>query len=157
MTEAECEAAYRRIEEILEAHQLTWVVNEVETEVRLGRTLTKRVASRVETPEEVAVPELFETPRRTRVRVSATRPYTAQEKLRMIIDAVQHAVVETLAMEQAIRDSINNRTKIWQSIQLVRIDDRARTPIDLPMEANPIRVKSVQDLTHLLTTLRRTV
>jgi len=105
-------------------------------------------------PDDVLVEGLTEAPRRTTVTVAATRPFTSQEKLCVLLDALERAVVATHDMESAVIRSISEAAADWASIQLVRTDEATRGPIYLLPHPDEKRTASVSRLRRLIESLR---
>ena len=83
MTDTERENAFHQIEAAMNDAGLSWVTNQVNEEIRFGKILTKKVVSRGEPSDELVFESLARV-RRSKIEVSATRPYTASERLEML-------------------------------------------------------------------------
>jgi hypothetical protein len=105
MTDEESEEIYERLRSILDQRGLHWVTSQVGEQLRLGKLVHKEAKTLRET--EFAAP-LFaaETPGRgwregPKFKFPVTVPYEPKERLSLLIDAIQLAVVATSEMEDA--------------------------------------------------------
>ena len=55
MTDEACDAAFEKLKEAVVNGGLAWVTNQVDEEIRFGRTITKTVSSRPDAPDELIV------------------------------------------------------------------------------------------------------
>lgn len=94
MSPSEATEVYESLIAMLKQLGLVWVVEQVSQEAASGRTITKTVSLQGE--------ELTPTGRRRRQRVefASTMPYSPQERLHLLLNAVEHAVVGTLEMRR---------------------------------------------------------
>ena len=138
MTDSECEVAFERLRVALDQRDLGWVTHQVAEQIAFGQTSVKRVSSRPDVPEHLILPGLTETPRKKRLTVSATRPYSAPEKLAILLDALEDVVLETDAMASTLRLYMNEKHKTgekmrnWEQIRLVRSDDSDQSVSIIP-------------------------
>src|SRR5438045_924773 len=145
MTGSECEIAFERLRVALDQRDLGWVTHQVAEQITFGQISVKRVSSRPEVPEHLILPGLTETPRKKGVTVSATRPYSAHEKLALLLDALEDVVLETDAMASTLRLYMNakqkdgDKVRNWEEIRLVRSDESGPgisiTPVPDPTQA----------------------
>jgi hypothetical protein len=154
MTDTECEATFEQLQRTMINAQLQWVTNQVDEVIRFGRTVTKAVYSRPDAPEEIAVAGLAEKGRKSRVNVSATRPYTPPEKLTILISALENAVIETEEMLKAVRFYFSSHTNNWGEIRLLRTDEPGRQPLIITPMADEKRLHAVATLRSLVATLK---
>jgi hypothetical protein len=154
MTTAECEQAYGQLVLAINKAGLPWLTNQVAEEIRFGKTLTKRVVARRDVPDDLMLEGLTEGPRRSRVTVAATRQFTSHEKLSVLLDALEQAVVATHDMEGAVVRYISEAAEDWASIRLVRTDESTREPIQLLRHPDEKRAENVLRLRHLIQSLR---
>lgn len=83
MNEQECTVAYQELVEIINEHNLGWLV--------------QRVHEAIERGKEVFVQNNYQ-----KTPVLETKPYTEREKLFLLIDAIERTLVETAAIEVEI-------------------------------------------------------
>lgn len=159
MTPEECEIAFEKLEHAMNEAGLAWVTNQVAEDVRFGKTRTKKLSVQQERTDIWVAELVSEEPRRSRVTVSATEPYSSEEKLRMLVRALQQTTVAIDRMENVVRACIARmpETKNWRSIQLVRSDepDRAAVVINATPEAE--RLRKVSELEELIKALQERI
>lgn len=154
MTQDDCEFAYGRIIAAMRKQGLDWLVAKVEEKIRFGRPLTKKVRMVPEEIEDLAIYPSEGPARKARqVLVTATRPYTTEERLRILVEALQHAIVERHNMEDVVRRSIHHVTKTNPLVALVKADAEGAAPIHIPPQADTQRTENVQRLAKTLQTL----
>jgi hypothetical protein len=154
MTDHECETAFEQLESAMTTAGLQWVTNEVNEEIRFGRTVTKRVSSRPDTPEDVANEGLTDKRRTSKVTVAATRPYTPQDKLGTLLDSLENVIVETQEMQNAVKNHLTSHAKNWTELRLVRTDAAGREPVIISPTTDEERVRAVAHLQRLIATLK---
>ena len=158
MTDTECETAFEQLQRAMIKAQLQWVTNQVDEVIRFGQTVTKTVYSRPDFPEEIAIAVWPErSSRKSRVNVSATRPYTSPEKLTILISALENAIIETDDMLKAVRSYLSSHTKDWSEVRLLRTDEPGRQPLIIRPLADENRSHAVAGLRSLVATLREMV
>jgi hypothetical protein len=159
MTDSECEIAFERLRVALEQHDLSWVTHQVAEQIAFGQISVKRVSSRPEAPEHLILTGLTETPRKQRVTVSATRPYSAHEQLALLLDALEDVVLETDAMASTLRLYMNEKQKNvekmrnWEEIRLVRSDDGDQS-VSITPKPDLTQAQARGQLRTLVTALR---
>jgi tRNA A37 methylthiotransferase MiaB len=157
MTDHECETAFEQLESAMTNAGLRWVTTEVNEEIRFGRTVTKRVSSRPDTPEDVANEGLTDKRRKSKVTIAATRPYTAQEKLRALLDSLEDVIVETQEMQKAVKQYVTSHAKNWRELRLVRTDAAGRDPVIISPTTDEERTRAVAHLQTLIVALKGVV
>ena len=131
MTLQECASAYQELVEILRELNLGWLVERVETTIQRGKALFK------ETNGE-SYP-YFE-------------PYSQREQLFLLIDALEKALIETVAMEEEIAKSLSAKNR---EPKVVWADDSGKTIHDYRPEVISVRKQNADVLKGLLEELRR--
>jgi hypothetical protein len=154
MTDHECEIAFEQMEITMTNAGLLWVTSEVNEEIRFGRAVTKRVSSRPDTPEDVANEGLTDRRRTSKVTVAATRPYTPQEKLGMLLDSLENVIVETQEMQNAVKKYLTSHAKNWTELRLVRTDAARREPVIISPTTDEEGVRAVAHLQTLIVALK---
>src|SRR5258708_567997 len=154
MTDHECIAAFERLQSAMTDVGLQWVANEVNEELRFGKTVTKRVSSRPDTPEDVANEGLADKRRKSKVNVAATRPYTAEEKLRTLLDSLEDVIVETQEMQNAVKKYVTSHAENWKELRLVRGDAGEREPVIITPTTDEERVRAAAHLRTLIGALK---
>jgi len=158
VTSEECDLAFDQLERAMNEAGLAWVTTQVAEDLRFGKTRTKRLSVREEKSDRFAT-ELLGVSRRSNVTVSATEPYSSEEKLRMLVRALEQTTVAIDRMEGVIRNRINRvtETQEWRSIQLVRSDEPDREAVVIHSTATIGRSEKVTELDKLLKALRERI
>ena len=158
MTSEECDLAFDQLEHAMNEAGLAWVTTQVAEDLRFGKTRSKKLSVREEKSDRF-VTELLGAPRRSNVTVSATEPYSSEDKLRMLVRALEQTTVAIDRMEGVIRHRINrnSESKEWHSIQLVRSDEPDRQAVVIHSTAIAGRSEKVAELDKLLKALRERI
>lgn len=154
MTEAECEQTYDQLVVAINNVGLLWLTNQIAEEIRFGRATTIEVTERADTPDDLLFPNLTKRPRHSQVTVSATRIFTSQEKLMVLLDALEQAVIATYEMETAVKEYVSETSKNWKSIRLVRTDEPTSEPIEITLYNDEERNENINTLRRLMKGLR---
>lgn len=99
LDELEAAKAYDALSRMMQEASLPWVVEQTADRIRQGRMDQKRIESFEESRGAAGASQLRRS-RRKELRVSIV-PYTAQEKLSILVDAVDQAVVVVNQLEEA--------------------------------------------------------
>jgi hypothetical protein len=154
MTDEDYQKTFEALRQMMLDSGLSWVVTQVDEEIRFGRTAVKRISVRPEPPEELALIELVERTRTAKVNVSATRPYTKHEQLGMLLDALERTVGGINDMEEALRTYFAKQLRSWDLIRCVRTDEDRPRPVSIGRVSDTKRDNSVADLRRLMGNLR---
>jgi len=107
-TELSPRQAFDKLISILNERKLTWVVDQVQEQIRVGKPMMRRVKELKPTRQaSFRNTRLFDDePLRPgrKVEFRATEAYTATEQLQLLLSAIQQAVVNTAAIEKAVSD-----------------------------------------------------
>lgn len=159
MNNQECNKAYETLVRVLNRNGLEWITAQVGEQVRIGKTIQRKI----ETLEEVRGPSLFNVadyPGRLKKGPKATFPVTVDyeppERLRLLIDAVEQAVVNTASMECHLSDYFETEGQGWQGIRFYA-DEPASEPKSLDKRSAASRLKNSRKLKGLLDLLRREI
>jgi hypothetical protein len=97
VNDEEADRLYTRLLRMLGDRQLRWVAEQVSEEVALGRTFSKTVPvlDSQESPEG-------SRPRRRKTKFVSTVQYTPKERLSLLLDAIDRAVVVTSEFQKHI-------------------------------------------------------
>ena len=133
MTQQECANTYQELVEILRELNFGWLVERVEATLQRGKALFKQTNGK-------SYP-YFE-------------PYSQQEQLFLLIDAVEKALIETVAMEEEIAKSLSAENL---EPKVVWADDRGKSIHDYRPEVISVRKQQADVLKGLLEELRRDV
>ncbi len=131
MTKQECANSYQELVEILREFNLGWLVERVEATVQRGKALFKKTDGEFY--------PYFEA-------------YNQQEQLFLLIDAVDKALIETVAMEEEIAKSLSHKNF---EPQVIWADDRGKSIHDYRPEIISVRKQKAAVLKGLLEELRQ--
>lgn len=161
MTDTECDQAYEQLVLAINKVGFSWLTNQVAEEIRFGKIVTKRVASRPDAPEDLLFEDLTERQKRSKVKVSATRPFTAKEKLHTLLASMEQTILATEDMEAALTTAFGRYTARlganWSSIQLVRTDEPDRVPIAVSSDIDKERAQRAANLRGLIRMLSEAI
>jgi hypothetical protein len=103
LSDEDAELAYNQLAESLQANRLSWVVQQVDDEIRFGKTEERELETFKEVPSEQLVmgyfPESRQLRRGPKAKFAIVRQFTSQEKLKLLTHAIERAVVDTAEME----------------------------------------------------------
>ncbi|HET7233845.1 MAG TPA: hypothetical protein VFJ16_27790 [Longimicrobium sp.] len=113
ITTAEATSLYNALIDEMKRHGLGWIVAQVEEQIAVGKLATEKLPV---TETELYVPgeDLFDVPisRPVKRRASATfvvsRPYTEEEKLLLLVQAMRIGVAEVNSIALDVADFIAN-------------------------------------------------
>jgi hypothetical protein len=109
----EDDAEYRRrIINALNRHGFSWVVAQAEAQIAEGKPSAKQVSEREAVP--FAQDPLFEIrrPRSRRASLITSEPYSERERLEIILQAIEAAVLQRALIENEIIESIHDVSAI---------------------------------------------
>jgi hypothetical protein len=100
ITDSEALNLYENLRRLLTEIKFEWVVAEVDSEVRLGKTETTRIRTfDTDVPSELL--ELTDVRYGKPTRFTRTIEYTPRERLTLLIDAVERASVDVAELHEA--------------------------------------------------------
>jgi hypothetical protein len=94
VSEADDAAYRRRIGEVLERHGFRWVLEQAEAQIAEGKPSSKEVSERESVSAAV--------PRRRRVSLITSEPYSESERLEVLLQAIEAAIIQRAKLEQAV-------------------------------------------------------
>lgn len=100
----DAETYRRRLSEVLRRHGFGWVVDQAEIQIAEGKPSSKQVSERE--PISVVSDPMFaiRAPRRRRASLITSEPYTEEERLEILISAIDAALVQRANLETAVLD-----------------------------------------------------
>ena len=150
-----------RLSEVLSQYRLQWVLEQVTQNIRLGNTSEEEVPTSTETEprpttgtlSDLLVP-VWPPARRSgrRARFVASREYSPKEMLKILIEAIERAVVDTAEMEAEMLKQFENDGTRYQ-IVIVR-DDQVLMRLRVAPTDAISRAGSASRLRDLLRELR---
>ena len=137
MDERECAIVYKQLVEILNEFRLGWIAEQVEVAIRTGKSIE----------EESSKKEL----------TTRTEAYTAQEQLLLLIDAAEHAVVDTTEIEGELNDFLKQeRERLNTRLEMVFLSEQENVAtLKISSDSLAERRKASAELRQLLNELRK--
>lgn len=156
---------FRQLSEFLVEHGFQWIVLEVNNQIASGRLEQRKVKVTKPVEDENSEPSLFNMehgapPQRYAEGSKATFvvaiPYSPQEQLRILLDAIERVFVDSARIERDTRRIIEAEALGIEQIRFLEPDVE---PATLTIgEADPAVLDTfINELMGLLTTLRQEV
>jgi hypothetical protein len=106
MTEEQCAETYNILANLLRRSNLEWVMDQVDADVRVGKLVAKPIreisARHIARSVAFELVETFEPQRRGRSGSIRQRvEYSNRERLQVLIEAIEHAVLHIADLEEA--------------------------------------------------------
>jgi len=159
MNDQECNQAYESMVGILNQNGLEWVTAQVAEQIRIGKTIQREI----ETLQEVRGRGLFtvadyssQLKKGPKATFPVTVDYEPPERLRLLIDAVEQAVVNTASMEHHLSEYFEREGRDWQGIRFYA-DEPASEPKSLDKRSGASRFENSRKLKELLDALRQEI
>jgi len=108
----ECEQIFNELAAMLRDHGLSWVCSQVDEYIQIGKTQEKIVskAEILAIKRNGGIPKLpLKSRRGANTTFTSTSEYNSQEKLLILIDAIQQAVINTCNMEYEVAKSLGGQ------------------------------------------------
>jgi hypothetical protein len=161
MTEQESIGAYKELSYFLEQLQLTWIVHQVEDLVHIGKPVPKRVKTFKEKYEEPYLALLNEPDfSLSRLKLGAAAEltevvaYTPQERLLLLIDAIEQAVVNTGQMEAETFESLERAVNHSIPEDIIFVSEDNDEQVTISRQKARMRRDLSRELKQLLKELR---
>jgi hypothetical protein len=154
MTDEQDAVTYAQLLAIVRASGLAWVADQVEAEVAVGRLETVRISPiREEDSQETAniISDRIESKRGPRAAYLKALPYSSGSRLRLLIDAIEQAVVRSIEMQGNALTAFNEQLA---SPAILFAALERDSDIDVGEPASPEQLKSVASLEAVLRRLR---
>ena len=155
MNEQDCLTAYGSLVSILSENGWVWIISQVEEQIRLGKTIEREIDTLKEVRETGSqltpyYPRLKKGPR---AKFPVTEPYSPHERLKIIIDAIERAVLDSAAMENQLGAFMEVNADDIHEIQFYDDEsDYKRQSIET--QRSEMRVREAAHLKKLLDALR---
>jgi hypothetical protein len=116
----ECTVVYDHLVDYLQDNSLTWVVDQINDTLALGKISTKKVKPFRDLAEKGSRPPStyeqthmltsvgYSLPVGSETELTASLDYSPRERLALLIQAIETAVMETVAMERATIETLNS-------------------------------------------------
>jgi hypothetical protein len=161
MDNRECDEMYERLTSMLNQVGMGWITAQVTDQVRLGKTIEREIETLKEGRERdlSLFADIDDYPTRFKKGPKATFPVTEEyrpsERLLLLIDALERAVVHTAEMESHLFEYFGEMTDLGE-IQFY-FEEMDVPPISLERRKVIARFKNSEVLKGLLDTLRKGV
>jgi hypothetical protein len=103
---------WRRVREVLIEHDFAWVVAQAEAQIAEGKPNAKQVSEREHIPPSADPMFTVRRPRSRRASLITSEPYNESERLEILLDAIEAAIVQRSMVEQAVFDQLTDITSI---------------------------------------------
>jgi hypothetical protein len=100
----------RRIGEVLRRHGFGWVLEEVEAQIGEGKPSSKQISERYTPPADSMF--TVQTPKRRRASLVTSEPYSASERLEILLQAIRAAIIHRSVLEAAVLNHVKGITEI---------------------------------------------
>jgi hypothetical protein len=158
-----CQDLYRRLEMLLKEHRLQWVVEQVEEQIRTGKTVSEEIepAKGGDHPELAHVAEIV--PRKSSRRPTSPKDkflrrleYTPCEQLELLISATEHAVVDVGEIGSVFWHFVRTKEQNFTKVQFVS-EEETVSSTTFEFGESSERLPAVHKLRALLAQLKKEV
>jgi hypothetical protein len=112
MADDEDEIYRRRISDLLINYEFDWVLAQAEAQIAEGKPSSKQVSEQ-ETFSVLADPMFtIKRPRSRRASLITSEPYNEAERLDILLQAIEAAIVQRAMIEEELLDRLNDATSI---------------------------------------------
>jgi len=161
MDSQECNKVFERLLHMLDKNKINWVVEQVKQQVQLGKTIEKEIETLKHKEKEFAqlreddvyIPKVKKGPK---AKFPVTEEYTPNEKLNLLLDAIEQAIVNTADMENHLIEYFGSSLQKWEGINFYP-DEPESKPISINLETISDRFDNSQYLRDLIIKLRREI
>lgn len=121
MDSQECDEVYAKLLQILSENKLEWTVDQVKEQILLGKTIEKEIVTfkknKLDLPMSFEL-EMYQTPLKKgpKVKFPVTEEYTPEERLELILDAIEQAIINTAEMENHLIRYFGTGLKEWRGV-----------------------------------------
>jgi len=159
MDDQESGAIYDRLLAALRRVGLEWVADQVVQEVRVGKTIQREVetfkgnrlpADSLDPNSREYSPQFRRGPKAT---FPVTEEYRPSERLRLVLDAIERAVVNTADMEHEVLERLGSTLGIIEGISF-SVEEDAGESIQLDSQRSASRIEAGRKLSRLIDELR---
>jgi|GEM_PF-6423024 len=111
MNDQECLRAYETLGTILSENGLVWIISQVEEQIRLGKTVEREIETLKDVREtglQSSSSSLSNLKKGPRAKFPVTESYSSPEQLKVMIDAIERAVLDSATMENHLAAFMEN-------------------------------------------------
>jgi hypothetical protein len=122
MNEQDYDKIYSAVSEVLRQKEMLWVLEQVDEQIRFGKTESKEISPKERAHRQSNLPTLETSSRMRKSRRGepeeflVSTEYSAQEKLHLLIDAIEQSVVNANRMVQDTLEFVGDRFGISEII-----------------------------------------
>lgn len=171
MTPDECLQVHNELIEMLRQVEMTWIIEQVNETILLGKSHSKKVKTFKERSGNDQLQLIYDTnqspatiseyrarPTGPEVDLTATLEYTPQERLKLLITAIEQAVVETAEMEQITVRNLEALSKDQHIFGIAFISEQNdREELLLSNQSSEQRITTAHQLRQFLYQLRSAI
>jgi hypothetical protein len=161
MNDKECDEVYQRLTDMVNQIGLEWVIAQVAEQIRLWKTVEKEIETLRETRTERTLFTVNEYRSEFRKGPKATFPvtveYSSRERLSLLIDAIEQAVVNTADMEHHLLNFFDKATEKWDGVIQFYSEEPDIRPRSIDKRVSASRLESSRRLRQLLDNLRQEI
>jgi hypothetical protein len=156
MNERDCDTIYDTLITILSEHNLLWIIDQVEEQLRSGRTIEREIETLTEVKPHALERGTSILRKGPKARFPVTVAYDSCERAEITIDAIQHALIDSIAMEQDLVEFLERQPNEISQIEFYE-DDSNRPQRFISRIAIAERTQGSAQLHELLNQLREEI
>jgi len=157
MNNDECKEVFDTLIKMLNDQGLGWVVEQVQEQIRIGKTEEKEIKTLKEARHSPSIFELDDYRKQLKTGPLATFPvaveYGSEERLQLLIDAIEQVVVNTAQMEESFTSFFETELPNLRDIRFFS-EDGTSSPREINRQSAVIRNEEAKKLKQLLEELR---
>jgi hypothetical protein len=115
----EVEWCYRELSGLARQHGLDWVVTQAESEIALGKITSGKVRAKEVPLHDASLEEIQKLSKGRPTKFTVSEEFTPAEKLRILIEALRHAVRGVWEISLAVSESMANSIPGLEKVQFV--------------------------------------
>ena len=156
MNERDCDTIYDTLITILSEHNLLWIIDQVEEQVRSGKTIEREIETLTEVRPHALESGTSILRKGPKARFPVTVPYESCERAQITIDAIQHALIDSITMEQDLVEFLDRQPNEISQIEFYE-DDSNQPRRFISRTAMAERAQGSAQLHKLLNQLREEI
>ena len=146
---------------ILTENKLSWISNQVAEQIRIGKTVEKEIATFKESRRTLLLFEerdyRIQYKKGTKATFPVTEEYSPSERLLLLIDAIEQAIVNTAEMESHLIEYFGEQLdNDWQGIRFYSEEQDSQSVV-IDRKTSSSRLQNSQHLKQLLGSLRKEI
>ena len=154
MDSEECDEVFKKLLYLLDQNRLYWIVEQVNEQVHLGKTVEKEIETLKEEKKEFSKISELDIHKRQmkkgpKARFPVTEEYNPNEKLNLLLDAIEQAIVNSAEMEYHLIEYFGSSLAKWDGINFYQ-DEPESQPISLNIKTISDRLDNSLHLKDLI-------